>query len=223
MTERMQELLAEWNGIAGKMLLGCESAAAEPYVGNLLFSDNRYELNYRMGHPVPLYSYIYHEYLRNFMGNQVGCPMREEVDEHLWYRLAYSFAAGDCMTLVLDQDGQIKSRWGKSKIDYEYVPNQEPILRLVKNLTAFYHDRAKPFLFAGRMIEGRAVECGSLTFDRYDTEDLVTLPDILSTAWEAPDGRRAQILVNPQDHVVACRVGDDEIRIDPLSAILLEL
>ena len=127
------------------------------------------------------------------------------------------------MTLVLDQDGQIKSRWGKSKLDYEYVPDQEPILRLVKNLTAFYHNRAKPFLFAGRMIEGRAVECGVLSFDRYDTEDTVTLPEILSTAWEAPDGRRAQILVNPQDCAVSCRVGNETVSIEPLSAYLLDL
>jgi len=219
----MQTLLREWNGMAGSMLLGCESAAAEPYVGNLLFSDNRYELNYRMGVPAPLYSYIYHEYLRNFMGNQVSCPFREEVDANLWYRLAYSFSIGDCMTLVLDQDGQVKSRWGRSKLDYAYVPDQESILWLVRNLTAFYHEQAKPFLYAGRMIEGLTVECGTLAFEHYDSDVAVTLPAILSSAWEAPDGRRAQILVNPQDRETSCRVGEKTYTIAPLSAVLLEL
>ena len=45
MTETMQNLLGEWNRKAGKMLFGCESAAAEPFIGNLLFSDNRYREN----------------------------------------------------------------------------------------------------------------------------------------------------------------------------------
>jgi hypothetical protein len=223
MTERMQALLTEWNTTAGGMLLGCESAAAEPYIGNLLFSDNRYEINYRMGVSVPFHSYVYHEYLRNFMGNQVSCPFREEADESLWYRLAYSFAAGDCMTLVLDQDGHVKSRWGKTKLDYKYVPDQKSILRLVRNLTAFYREQAKPFLYAGRMIEGRTVKCGTLTFANYDGVSSVTLPEILSTAWESPDGRRAQILVNPQDREVHCLVGDRALSIEPFSAILLDL
>ncbi len=222
MTERMQELLTEWNDTAENMLLGCESAAAEPYVGNLLFSDNRYELNYRIGVPVPLYNYVYHEYLRNFMGNQVSCPFREDVDENIWYRLAYSFVIGDCMTLILDQDGQIKSRWGKPKTDH--VPNQELILRLVQNLTSFYHDVAKPYLFAGRMVEPLAVECPTLAFERYDLAGRsVTLPAILTSAWESPDGRRAQILVNPQNNDTTCCVAGKSYKIAALSAILIDL
>ena len=221
MTERMQELLLEWNDKAGKMLLGCESAAAEPFVGNLLFSDNRYELNYRMGIPVPLYNYVYHEYLRNFMGNQVGCPLREEDDENLLYRIAYSFSIGDCMTLIINQDGQVKSRWGKPKTDH--IPNQEKILRLVKNLTAFYHNEAKPYLFAGRMIKPLEVECGTLEFLRHDCDGSVTLPSVLSSAWETSDGHRAQILVNPQDKEIVCSVGGLEHKLHPLSAVLFNI
>jgi hypothetical protein len=127
------------------------------------------------------------------------------------------------MTLVLDQDGYVKSRWGKTKLDYKYVPDQKSILRLVRNLTAFYREQAKPFLYAGRMIEGRTVECGTLTFANYDGVSSVTLPEILSTAWESPDGRRAQILVNPQNREVHCLVGDRALSIEPFSAILLDL
>ena len=221
MTESMQELLTEWNNTAGSMLLGCESAAAEPFVGNLLFSDNRYELNYRLGVPVPLYNYVYHEYLRNFMGNQVACPLREQDDENLWYRLAYSFSIGDCMTLILDQDGQIKSRWGRALTDH--IPNQEPILRLVKNLSGFYHEKAKPYLFAGRMMTPLTVECDTLAFLRRDIEGTVTLPSILSTAWISPDGKLAQILVNPQDKEATCSVGGKKYAIAPLSAIIIEM
>ena len=220
MTERMQELLGKWNEKAGKMLLGCESAAAEPYVGNLLFSDNRYELNYKMGVPVPLYNYIYHEYLRNFMGNQVSCPLREQDDDNLLYRLAYSFSIGDCMTLIINQDGQIKSRWGKPKTDH--IPDQERVLRLVKNLTAFYHAKAKPYLFAGRMIAPEAVECPKVVFLRHDIEGKVELPVILTTAWQSPDGGRGQILVNPFEAPVECTVGGRQSTVDGMNCILIE-
>ena len=221
MTERMQSLLSRWNEAAPDMLFGCESAAAEPFMGNLLFSDNRFELNYRMGRALPLYAYLYHEYLRNFMGNQVSCPMREQDDEALWYRIAYSFAAGDCMTLVLDQDGQIKSRWGRPMTDH--VPDQEKILRLVRNLTRFYREQAKPYLFAGRMIPALPVECGTLDFLRRSSSTPNRLPAILTTAWEAEDGTRAQILVNPTEAPVPCTVGGKSVTVPPMDAILLPL
>lgn len=217
MTENMQELLSGWNEIAPNMLLGCESAASEPFIGNLRFSDNRYELNYSIGVPVPLYSYIYHEYLRNFMGNQVSCPLSETDDGNLLYRLAYSFSVGDSMTLVIDQDGQIKSRWGGLRTNH--VADKEKILRLVENLTAFYKDEGKEFLFNGRMISSPKVECGKIEFLRDDSDRKVKLPSILSTAWESADGNRALILVNPSDEESTCRVEGVDYVISPLSAV----
>ncbi|MBR7162620.1 MAG: hypothetical protein IKD35_01455, partial [Clostridia bacterium] len=72
MTVEMQKLLSDWNEKAKGTLLGCESASSEPFIGNLLFSDNRFELNHFIGKAVPLYSYLYHEFVHNFMGNQVS-------------------------------------------------------------------------------------------------------------------------------------------------------
>ena len=37
------------------------------------------------------------------------------------------------------------------------------------------------------------------------------------------DGRRAQILVNPQDNETACTVGGVEYKLSPLSAILINI
>lgn len=139
MTESMQHLLASWNAAAGKTLFGCESAAAEAFIPNLLFSDNRYELNWFIGQPVPLYSYLYHEYLRNFMGNQVSCGLSYQ-EENLRYRMAYSFTAGDCMTLVLTPDGNIFPNWGCH--DFSFVPNREKTLDFIANMTRLYADQA---------------------------------------------------------------------------------
>ena len=212
MTENMQNVLGEWNDAAGKTLLGCESAAAEPFIGNLMFSDNRFELCYFIGRPVPLYAYIYHEYVRNFMGNQVCCPIPTGMDT-LRYRMGYSFSIGDCMTVVLCPDGTLMQNWGTR--DFEHAPDKEKALAFVARMTKFYREEAKPYLYNGRMIEGLPVVCGTAPFGH-------NLPGILSSAWEA-DGRRVQILINAFDEDVTCRVGEKEMTVPANDAVLFSI
>lgn len=212
MTANMQNLLGSWNDAAGSTLLGCESAAAEPFMGNLLFSDNRFELCYHFGRPVPLYAYLYHEYVRNFMGNQVSCPLPTHIDT-LRYRMGYSFSIGDCMTIVLCPDGTLMQNWGTR--DFEHAPNKEKALDFVAKMTKFYREEAKVFLYNGRMIEGLPVECGIAPFGH-------NLPLILSSAWEA-DGKQAQILINAFDEAITCKVGEKKITVPANDAILLSI
>ena len=212
MTENMQKMLLEWNEIAGDMLLGCESAAAEPFMGNLVFSDNRFELGYRIGRPVPLYAYIYHEYLRNFMGNQVSCSLPKDIDT-LRYRIAYSFSAGDCMTVVLTPDGRIMPNWGTK--DFDCCPDKSRVLAFIKNLTEFYRNESKQYLYNGRMIKGADVVCDVADFGH-------GLPEILTTAWEV-DGKRAQILVNPFDEDKRCTVDGKTVIVPANNAICVEI
>lgn len=219
MTENMQDMLGEWNDMAPNMLFGCESAAAEPFIGNLQFSDNRFEVNYKLGKPVPLHAYIYHEYLRNFMGNQVACPFRTDVDT-LRYRIAYSFSAGDCMTLVLTPDGDLMTHWGTR--DFVNSPNKAKTLCMIKNLTAFYKNTAKDYLYAGKMIEGKELECKEIYLEFNDKKRGINLPEILSSAWESKDGKKAQILVNPHDYEVTCKLDGKEITIPAMDAVLVE-
>ena len=220
MTENMQELLSEWNPVADKTLLGCESAAAEPYIGNLLYSDNRFELNYKLGIPVPLYSYIYHEYVRNFMGNQVSCPFVIEADT-LRHRLAYSFCAGDSMTLVLTENGELASYWGQK--DFSCFPNKEKALVFIKNLTRAYKDGAKKYLYAGRMIASPEVKCEKISFAKRLSEYNVEISALAWTAWEAEDRSRALIIANPEDRDICCEVDGKEITVSALSAKIIEL
>lgn len=219
MTENMQGMLSEWNQKAPKTLFGCESAAAEPFIGNLLFSDNRFELNYKMGVPVPLYAYLYHEYVRNFMGNQVGCPLTTKQDT-LRYRLAYSFSIGDCMTLVLTPNGDLMTHWGTR--DFENAPNRELTLKMIKNLTRFYKESGKEYLFAGRMIPAPSVECEAITIPQDKPNRQCILPTVHASAWQSSDGRRALILVNPHESDRVCRVDGKEITVPALDAVLKE-
>ena len=220
MTERMQEMLSDWNTRAPGMLFGCESAAAEPFIGNLAFSDNRFELNYGIGTPVPLYAYLYHEYLRNFMGNQVSCPFSTAHDT-LCHRIAYSFAAGDCMTLVFHPDGKLMTHWGTR--DFEHAPKKEKVYRLIANLTRFYREKAKNYLFAGRMIASQPVQCESLLIpNQKDTRPAISIPEILSTAWEDESGKRVQILINPNDGARTCTVGGKSVTVPALDAVMID-
>ena len=220
MTERMQGMLAEWNQKAPSTLFGCESASAEPFIPSLLFSDNRFELNYKIGSPVPLYAYLYHEYVRNFMGNQVACPLSTELDT-LRHRLAYSFSIGDCMTLVFTPSGDLMTHWGTR--DFLHAPNRDLTLKMIKNLTQFYKDCGKDYLYAGRMIPSPTVECEKKIIPLDKPDKQCTLPTTLSAAWQAPDGRRALILVNPDDVDRTCRVNGETITVPALNAILRDL
>lgn len=219
MTSNMQSLLTEWNKSAPNMLFGCESAASEPFIGNLLMSDNRFELNYPFGKPVPVYAFIYHEYIRNFMGNQCGCPFEPKYDT-LRYRLAYSFSIGDIMTLILAPNGDLMTHWGTH--DFESAPNMEKTLLFIKNMREFYNGDAAEYLCYGRMSTAPDISCEEIKIPLFRGQEFSTLPRLPSSVWEGKDGKAAYIVVNPEDVPVPFTIGDNSYEIEPLSALLIE-
>lgn len=221
MTQSMRNLLDGWNERGEGKLFGCESAAAEPYIGNLLFSDNRFELNWHFGQPVPVYQYIYHEYLRNFQGNQCSNPLRAAGEDSMRARVAYSFAAGDCMTLVLVPDGRLMTNW--SNHDFNHLPDKEKTLEFVATLTRFYKEKAKDFLYDGRMVSPEPFEVDKVTYHIPFYENGVShLPKIYSAAWEK-NGKKAQIFVNHTDEDITITVGGKNVTVKKLDAELIEL
>lgn len=218
MTREMRALLKKWRAQGGKRLFGCESAAAEPFIGSLLFSDSRYELNWHTGEPVPLFSYLYHEYLRNFMGNQVSCGLSAQEDT-LRLRMAYSFAAGDCMTLVLTPDGRFMSHWGNH--DFSVMPDREKALDFAANMQRFYREQAMPYLYGGRMVKPLSYECGVREYPTVFSGPALA-PDCISTAWEYA-GARAQIFVNHTDREQRVVFQGETLDIPPLQAVMRRL
>ena len=210
MTTEMQGLLTDWNVKAGSTLLGCESAASEPFMPHLLFSDNRFELTHFIGKAIPLYAYIYHEFLHNFMGNQV-CSLFL-ADSYL-YRVAYSFAAGDMPTIVLNPKGFLQSYWGQR--DFTDVPVEEDVLAFMKNLRDFYILNRDIMCF-GNMVKPLAYETGTVTYrnDLYGRS--YTAEEVLSTAYEL-DGKKMQIFVNYNTQDKKIIFGGKEIVIKALS------
>ena len=218
MTSNMQKLLAEWNQKAPNMLFGCESAAAEPFIGNLLMSDNRFELNYPFGKPVPLYAFLYHEYVRNFMGNQCGCPFEPECDT-LRYRLAYSFSIGDIMTLTIAPNGDLMTHWGTH--DFEHSPDKEKTMRFIKNVMNFYNDKGKKYLYCGKMSTCDDITCEEITIPLFRGQKYSTLPRLLCSAWEEENGKTAFIVINPEENQVSFKIGNDNFLCPPLDACLI--
>ena len=199
MTLEMKKLLDGWNEQAGKTLLGCESAASEPFMQNMFFSDNRFELNHFIGKAVPLYAYLYHEFVHNFMGNQVCCLLP---GSSYLYRMAYSFAAGDMPTMVLSPAGCLLSYWGQR--DLVDIPVEEDVLAFVKNLREFYMAN-KEMMACGNMVKPLPYKTGGVTYrnDLYGRS--YTAEEVLTAAYEL-DGKKMQIFVNynKEEQTVEC-------------------
>ncbi len=177
-----------------KKLFGCESAAAQPFIDNLRFSDNRYTLAELVGDAVPAYAYIYHSRVNNFMGNQCVCSMVYHEDDYC-YRLAYSFLAGDMLTIVINEDGEVIHHWGAAR-DNEENPNQESLYELISKCN-LWRVNAKQYLCYGDMqkpLEYQCDEhCNFEVFRRRNFDKKV--PKVLSNAFSYGD-KLADFFVN---------------------------
>ena len=211
MKELLENLERATHNNGRKVLLGCESAAGESYIPNLAFSDNRFNLNYRIGSfTVPVYSYIFHEYVTNFMGNQVcgDCSFNHVKNpENLLFRIAYSFTAGDIMTLVLDQDGNITWNWGLR--DNIPLPKHESIITYIKNANALRKGDAKKFFVGGKMIKPLTIKCEGYNEMVLEGGYKYNAPKLLASAWCAEDGSLGQIITNYNDYSVDFAIVDD--------------
>lgn len=216
MTTEMQKLLNEWNEKAGKTLLGCESAAAEPFLKNLAFSDNRFEINHCIGTSVPAYSYIYHEFAHNFMGNQVSAMLC--ADSYL-FRMAYSFVAGDMLTLILHPQGFLISNWGQRNM--EDRPEKDDVMTFVKNIREFYLQNAD-FMRYGNMIKPHPYKTEQVVFRNDYYARSYTAEKVLSTAFEF-GGRKIQIFANYNANDEQIEVDGQTITIKSLSVEKIEI
>ena len=231
---QVQETAALLDGIEKRnALLGCESAAAEPYLSRLKFSDNRFELNYFVGTPIPVYSYLYHEYVNNFMGNQVCTPLEKKENSYSM-RVAYSFLAGDMLTAVIVDGGRIVYSWGEKDFT-----NKENALTILKNLNAWRKGVGKDYLHVGRMVKPLAVICGKEAFKLNKGTHTFVVNEVLTAAYEY-NGKRVQFIVNYNTRAVEIMLPKkvdvvinsdgaesltmtDKVTIRPLSAVMLTL
>ena len=147
--------------------------------------------------------------------------MSDDNADSLAYRIAYSFSAGDSMTLVLNQDGGVMPHWGKVK-DEELISDNDRIIRFVSTLCEFYREKGE-YLFNGRMTEAESVECESVEFRNRRTGHRIILPAVHTSAWIKENGEKVQLLVNPFTHDIHCRIGGREITVPAEGVLELQI
>ncbi len=242
-TESMRKLLNKAEKAASSMVLGCENAAAEPYMEFCRFNDLRNNLAWGTGGvPVPLYPFLFHEYCSGFSGNGVclsGWVDIKRTPFFLQWELAWNFVSGNVLSVVLKDGGKIHWHWALPWSEAE--PEQQPLRDLIGNLTAWRRGKAAKYLVAGRMEKTPRIACSSQTV-YLQKHAPVKVSSVVGSAW-SKNGKRAVILVNYSTLVEPCRIDfendmegtlysvDGEfklaaasvlLQIPPLDAVLLE-
>lgn len=196
-----------------KILIGCETAAAEPFVNDLFFNDLRNNINYLFGVPVPAYSFVFHGYVCNFMGNQTTSSALIDLkknDTNIFYRYAYAFAQGDILTLVLKKDGKINWGWTSPWND-DLEPDQKALIQYVAQLSAWRKGVLNEALNYGIMEKPLRTKSPlykeELTVHNYGNrwkygDYYRTLEGVVTTCYRTEDGKQYQIFVNYQNKEV---------------------
>ncbi len=209
-TAAMQALLDRAAGAAGNTVLGCENGAAEPYFKDCRLNDLRSHLAWGAGGvPVPLYSFLYHEYVSGFSGNGVCLSAWIDVEATPFFRqweLAWHFAFGNLLSVVLKDGGQIHWHWA---LPWSIPgPEQAPLSELVANLSFWKRNHAAEYLSWGKMQKAPRISCG--VRDIYlRNRPKVSCEAVIAAAWSY-EGKHAVILVNFDRNAEPCRLDFDQ-------------
>lgn len=179
-----------------EIVLGCEAVASEGFNDLLPFNDGRNYMGFEIGTPVPAYSFVYHERISNFMGNQNTISTYLNVAENpdnLIYRTAHLFAQGEALTVVLKNEGKINWDWGTPWSEPD--PDQDVMLDFLSTLTAWRAGNLREELTWGRMEKPVAIDCEEFGIHHIDGR-VLKYPSVVTTSWLAK-GIRSQIFVNP--------------------------
>ena len=222
-TDAMSALQKRLVASAGRhgMTLGCEAAAATPYVPNLFYNDSRSMVDMVYGRPVHGLSFVFHEWACNFSGNMCG-----STDCDPFWRWQYSFHSGDMFSLILGADDGLVTAWCHPWS--EKFPEQEALVPLVRRLNDI-RKKYTSFLLEGWMIrpfvkcESRPAKVG---YALWGTKGTVETTEVLTSFWENAKGERIGFASNwrqePSDLTLTYPDGRvEKRRLAPLEAIEL--
>ncbi|MGN0832216.1 MAG: DUF4886 domain-containing protein [Kiritimatiellia bacterium] len=186
MLELQARFFAKIAESGSQMTLGCEACAATPFVKNLFYNDSRANADVGYGKPVAGVPFVFHEWMSNFSGNQISS------DADVGYRWMSAFHQGDSFSVVLGADGKLQPAWG---IAWDRpCSDQARLIALVKNLNAVRKANL-PWLLEGRMLRPFAQVSTRPATVRFGEHEIAT-EAVMSSFWQAPDGRRRAFLSN---------------------------
>lgn len=186
MLDLQKDMIAACRAEGKDMAFGCEAMAATPFVQTLPFNDSRSFFAKVYGRAVPGTSFVFHEWMCNFSGNQCGCRSDP------FFRMAYSFHCGDMMSVVLGPEGKIVSAWAMPWT--EPLPDQTVMVNMVRR----FNDLRRKYpghLYDGRMIRP-FVTVRSETASDGAPSHARDYPEVLSSFWEDKRGVCIGFLTN---------------------------
>ena len=105
--------------------------------------------------------------------------------------------------------------------DFSHAPDMEKALLFIKNMVEFYNSEAKEYLHFGKMVNAPEIECEKIKIPQYRGQKTITLPRLLSSTWEAKDGKTAYIVVNPENDQVEFKIENKCYMVEGLNALLI--
>jgi hypothetical protein len=165
--------------------------------------------------------------------------MLEKKENCFTYRLAYSFLAGDMLTVVIGENGMIAHSWCDYTKPLGKTVERESAFKLISNLNGWRKGAGKDFLHYGKMIKPIKIVCPQERFLLEDEKTYLTVDAVISSAYSF-NGEKAQFLVNYNLYPVeitfekecdvyldnklkTCKKGVKSMSIAPLTAIMIKI
>ena len=135
-------------------------------------------------------------------------------------RLAYSFCAGDILSVILKGKGEAHWCWG-CPWDFP-APPQEPFWRLLKNLNKCRR-KYPDFLLRGRMLKDTLPVSGENIQEWTPDGKQKNFPAFYHSSWQAPNGRKMLFVANYIDRKQSITIGGKSYDVPPCSVLSMAL
>lgn len=169
---------------------------------------NEFPLNPPMTRVVPLFSYLYHDYLVGWIAfypwRSAGRPT---------YTLANGFCAGMMPGLHRESVNRIKD-----------PEKREQFNTMLRNCSKVYAGSAREYLTFGKMHKPLKLKVPVRQFNMGKRYGITSVPAVSNSVWELPDGRKAVVLVNPEAevHTIALPGLGKTVSVPPFDMLLVE-
>lgn len=144
---------------------------------------------------IPLYQYIYHQYVQGFAGEDCG-PFN--TPDNFFLITAITIVSGDMLMINLGTTGKI-SIIAHEIHNYdqtvESVYPAELVEGFIRDLNRLRREYAGEFLITGRMERAPVIECGVGKVLEAEFHKL-EMPAVLGSSWTSPSGIKGTVLIN---------------------------
>lgn len=154
---------------------------------------------------IPLFQYIYHQYVQGFAGEDCG-PFN--TPDNFFLMTAITIVSGDMLMINLGTAGRISIIAHETHEYDQTVESVYPaglIEGFIRDLNRLRREYAREFLVTGRMERAPVIECGFGKVLEAEFHNL-EMPAVLGSSWTSPSGEKGTVLVNYTAQEQAVRV-----------------